>query len=237
VYTPNNIKFRIISSTSLAQFKHDQAFDFNELINNDAYSFSSESRETLLLNYEVWFKFICLLEKIFIKSVHTDDTISTLASTIHYVAIDTIAELSTVIKQHPEIFRKHSSPHGIINTAHTAFVNEVLRVIDGCGDDTMYIAFPKIVSAISSSLHNLLFILHEVEKLNNKKGHYFLSLTDEILALTKNSKSNPLVDRAVMYQDTFGVSKFVLKNYTNSELSKGFFEQMDEAGITITPQV
>jgi len=64
-YIPNNINFRIVSSTSIAKFKQDQAYDFNEIIKQRDV-ITAPAREVILLEYDHWFKWIVKLEKVFL---------------------------------------------------------------------------------------------------------------------------------------------------------------------------
>jgi hypothetical protein len=234
MYTPNNIRFRIVSSVAIAQFKQDQAFDFNELINNEAYSFSTEARETLLLNYEVWFKFICHLERIFIRSLHNKDLILSLADVLRNMAVETLKEVNDVIQTHPSIFHSSDPTTALVAKAHLPFSEHVFATIAESKDSNMYVAFPKIVNAISNSLHNLLFILHEVENLKKQDGNAFLSLTEEILEIREQRGIFPLCDRAKLYREEYNVQDFLVKNYTGKPVDPVIVGILQEAGIYVT---
>lgn len=235
MYTPNNIRFRIVSSSAIAHFKQDQAFDFNELINNEAYSFSPEARETLLLNYELWFKFICNLEKMMIRTLHSNDLLGDMTESIGQLAKDVLVELKDVIQTHPTIFNSTAPTTSLVMRAHAPFSENVFDVIAGSSNNTMYIAFPKIVTAISNMLHNLLFILHEVENLKHDDGDHndFLSMTQEVLEIWRITGVCPLQTRAKLYSETFAVNVFGLKNYSGQPIDPTCFELLGEVGITI----
>ena len=233
MYTPNNIRFRIVSSCAIAQFKQDQAFDFNELINNDAYSFSPEARETLLLNYELWFKFICRLEKMMIRMMHSNDALGDLVVSMDALAKDTLMELQDVIQTHPTIFNTESPTTAVIMKAHRPFIDHIFDVIMKSRGLSMYLAFPKIVTAISNCLHNLLFILHEVEKLKKRENENFLSMTQEIFEIWGVTGVCPLQTRAALYSKEFDVKEFFIKNYSGRQVEPLCFDLMGQVGITI----
>jgi hypothetical protein len=233
MYTPNNIRFRIVSSAAIAQFKQDQAFDFNELINNEAYSFSAEARETLLLNYEVWFKFICRLEKMMIRTLHANDLLGELTLSIDMLARDILTELEDVIQTHPTIFNATSPTTQLIAKAHFPYTNNVFDVISSCREQTMYLAFPRIVNAISNSLHNLLFILHEVENLKKEDGHNFLSMTEEVIEIWNATGVCPLQTRAALYYVTFNAYEFSIKNYSGVPINPECIELLTAVGIVV----
>jgi hypothetical protein len=232
IYTPNNIRFRIVSSAALAQYKLDQAFDFNELINNAEYSFSQESRETLLLNYEIWFRFVCRLERILIRNEHAQEKLGILAEHISMFASDILSELDDIIQAHPTIFNVHTKT--TVKKAYSVFIDYIFKVIGDTENESMYVAFPKIVTAISNSLHNLLFILHEVEHLKSKDGNYFLSFTDEAEEIITRLGTCPLILRAKLYSEMFGVTSFAVKNYSCIELDQSCVEYFKSLGFTLT---
>jgi len=217
MYSPNNIRFRIVSSSAIARFRQDQAFDFNELINNEAYSFSAEARETLLLNYDLWFKFILRLEKVLIRNHQSTEKLGALVEHIEMFAHEVVTEIDDIVRSHPTIFDSHSKSSHAIRKAYGLYHEYLLKLLLGCRGDSMYVAFPKIVNAISNCLHNLLFILHEVENL--KKGNAFLSYTLEVDELIDALGHCPLTYRAKLYHETFGIDQFVIKNYTSGEVN------------------
>lgn len=233
MYTPNNIRFRIVSSSAIAQFKQDQAFDFNELINNEAYSFSPEARETLLLNYELWFKFICRLEKMMIRMMHSNDALGDLVVSMDALAKDTLMESEDVIRTHPTIFNSGSPTTALIMKAHRPFIDHIFDMIVKSRQLSMYLAFPKIVAVISNCLHNLLFILHEVEKLKKNEGENFLSMTHEIFEIWDITGVCPLQTRAALYRKEFAVNEFFIKNYSGRKVEPQCFELMSDVGVTI----
>lgn len=212
-----------MSSAAISRFKHDQAFDFNELINSEAYSFSSESREILLLNYEVWFKFICSLEKIFISRMHTDDTVSVAMHALSERTKWYNQEIGRVIFTHPELFNVFPCLTKTVMAAHSVFVDYIARVCIECANDTMYTAFPKIVLAVSNSLHNLLFVLHEMEHVKAGK-ECFLSLTDTALDILDVTGVDVLEERAKLYRDAFSVREFRVKDYTEARFDNTYAE-------------
>lgn len=236
MYTPNNIRFRIVSSSVISQFKQDQAFDFNELINNyDVYSFSSEARETLLLNYELWFKFICRLEKMIIRTMHSNDSLEGIVPSIDALVRDVVTEMDEVVNTNPTVFGANNFPSRTIALAFKPFTDNISEVVKRCKDDTMYLAFPKIVNAISGGLHNLLCILHEIEALRTPEvSDDFLSLTDTAFEVSKNLNVCPILERAISYRDYFGIKSFYIKNYTHQEVPNDLVERLKSNGFEVT---
>jgi hypothetical protein len=231
MYSPNNIRFRIVSSSAIAQFRQDQAFDFNELINNHEYSFSPESREILLLNYDMWFRFILRLEKVLIRNHHTTDELGSFVEHIEMFARETIVEIGDIMSSHPDLFGTGTPVANVITKSSAVFSDHILRTILACNHESMYTVFPRIVTAISNSLNNLLFILHETENL--KLGNAFLSYTDEVKEISAAEEKCILTDRAKLYQSLNACEGFILKNYTSAEVDADCSTSLVENGIKI----
>lgn len=222
MYTPNNIRFRIVSSNSVAQYKMDQAFDFNELVNNADYSFSQESREILLLHYELWFRFIIRLERVLIKNGNATDAIGSLAENFVMLAQDICSEIDDVTQSHPNLFKSHTKT--LVKKAFAPFLLWIFDTIANTGKDNMYVAFPKIVTTISSSLHNILFILQEIESIKDHatdSSKHFLSYTEETETVRSITKSCPMQIRAKLYKTAFNLESFHIKNYAGDAYDNG----------------
>ncbi len=223
-YSPNNIRFRIVSSNALAQYKLDQAFDFNELVNNMNCSFSQESRETLLLNYELWFRFIVRLERILIKNQNATESLGTIVDHFILLGRDIVVEIEEVMQTHPDLFKSHAK--FIVRKAFVPYIEFIFDTIKKCESDNMYIAFPKIVTAISGALHNMLFILQEMEDLkkcediSHKDCSHFLSYTSESKDIQNTIESCPTFTRASLYKKVYNTSNFIVKNYTHDDVYK-----------------
>ncbi len=223
-YSPNNIRFRIVSSNAIAQYKLDQANDFNELVNNENYAFTQESRETLLLNYEVWFRFIVRLERILIRNQNSSEVLGSLVDHFVMLGRDIVVEIEDVMQSHPDLFKSHAKL--IVKKAFVPYMEYIFKVIKGCEAETMYTAFPKIVIAISGALHNMLFILQEMEDLKkcSDQSHmnceHFLSYTPESRLIHELVKTCPTFTRASIYKKVYHTDKFFIKNYTHADVYK-----------------
>lgn len=239
MYSPNNIKFRIVSSSVIAQFKQDQAFDFNELVNNhDVNSFSKESREILLLNYELWFKFICRFEKMIIRTLHSNDSIDCIVDCLECLISDLLTNAKEIINTNPAIFSTNEYPAQITEFAFKPFVDNILATIKECRNDTMYIAFPKVVTSISTALSNLLCILQEIEVLRTLPTHDdFLSYTYGAIDVKERMNICPLLERANLYRSKFGVTTFAIKNYTKDQIPQGLIDDFCLEGFVIQGKI
>lgn len=218
MYTPNNIEFRIVSANSIAQFKSNQAFDFNEVLHNDKCKFSSDSKELMLLNYDVWFSFILKLEKIFLNIKDLEPISQELINFLLLEVNETLLTIDNVASSHPELFNPKILK--IINKTHKCYIDHTKETINKSTGISIHIAFANIVNSISESLHEMIFELQECEYLLNKtkkEKTAFINLTN----VSHNSpfEFNQLVERTKIYNTAFGIKNFVVKNYTDLDIS------------------
>ena len=232
-YIPNNIEFRIVSSNSIAKFRQQQAFIFNELIRNPKGSFSHSSREILLLNYDLWFKWILRTEKLFLTLIVSDyqqeASISTYEPYLSASVEHVIEEIGDVIQAAPHLFTDNVNN---IVKFQRPYIDYAKSKIAAADKYTIYMAYPKIVSAITGILYNLLHIIHESERIGNDKP--FLSLTKDTMDIFNDTGKLLIVERGLFYKKEFGTSEFALKNYTDKPLDPEVLTQLKEAGLTIT---
>lgn len=206
-YILNNIGFRISSATALSKFKAGQAFDFNELVSmKDNFSFSSASRETLLLNYDLWFKWILKLEASFLKQ--EKDIMNIIMDSLRSQYISVI----DIMASHPKVFTNCIIKQiGVAHIPTNLLLDYDVREVS---EENTYVAFSKIVSAISKKLHRLLFELHEFE-FAQRPGEEFLTFTNSSLSAFNKIGMYPTIERAKFYKEEFGVSTFSIKNYAS----------------------
>lgn len=238
MYIPNNINFRISSSSAIANFKKDQAFDFNEIANGN-FKFHKVSKEILLLNYEIWFKFILRLEKLFVRNhIETEGITKELASHIITLADEAIGEIEDTMISHPVIF--DSAARNIIKETHAIFIEYIFSTIKQRVNDLVPVAFTAIVNVISESLHNLLFQLHEYEALVKIKNNQsedtipFVSYTSTCKKVHEAIGQFPLEHRMQIYKKYFGSNKYIIKNYTTADKIHALCEKrMKDKGLEI----
>lgn len=231
-YVPNNVEFRIVSSRAIAQFKTDQAFDFNELVNNPAFCFSHASREILLLNYEMWFKLVMKLERLMIRRDSTRPIGEELVKYILTMVEDTLHGITDVMDVHEATF--NAAAKQIVRRTNAQFVHYINRQVASCEGHTIYVAFPTIVNSISNALHNLLFQLHEIEHLLNGGRPAFISYTSECADIYAHLGERVLHHRGAIYRELFGVTDFVIKNYSHDAVPQECIDCLRDLGVSVT---
>lgn len=233
MYVPNNIEFRIISSGAIAKFKQDQAFDFNEIAHSTMYKFTRESKEILLLNYEMWFKFVSKLEKLFIRYHSQNSEFSVLLREhVNVLIDDCISEIDEVMACNPAVF--HSDVRHVLSKTNSVFIDFIFHISRQNVGNNIAVAFPLIVRSISDSLHNLLFQLHEIEFLrDNSTGIPFISYSNECKRIITALGVFPVLHRAEIYREAFGQSSFNIKNYSDEPIELECINKLTENGISV----
>lgn len=211
MYTPNNINFRIVSSKTIAQFKHDQSFDFAELVYNNKVVFSPQSREIVLLGYEEWFNFILMLEKYFIS---LDDKATLEQRNVQYILelmSNTKERIAQVMTEHPQYFGEHVTKL-ISRIGSPILVKYMLSGVANIVGKSIYTAFPYVVTLISETLHQGLLALAEYETLLHKPNEAVINCETYPVAVMDSAPPSCelALSKAMVYHETCGVKEFTL---------------------------
>lgn len=213
-YVPNNINFRITSSHVMSKFKSDQSFDLNEVVNNKNYRFTKESREILLLNYDIWSKCVARLERVCITHHDATGLSESFLYTVRHIIDNAFSDIHDIVISNHFLFDKQQ--FDILKQLAEFHRNIMKKGVDSCVGKTIYYAFPKIVKVISACLHNLLFQLQEIEVLISESTEKIVNISDDFdNALGVNTDYDFLIKKIEVYSTAFNVSEFVLKNYAD----------------------
>lgn len=213
-YVPNNINFRITSSHVVSKFKSDQSFDLNEVVNSKNYRFTKESREFLLLNYDIWSKCVMRLERICITHHDASGLSESFLRTVDHIIDTAFSDINDIVISNHFLFNKKQ--FDVLKQIEDYHRSVLTRVVDHCVGKTIYYTFPKIVSVISASLHNILFQLQEIEILMSDEPEKIINLSDDFdNALSAKTDYNLLIEKIKVYSSSFNVDEFVLKNYSD----------------------
>lgn len=232
-YIPNNINFRIVSSTALSKFKHDQAFDFNE-INKHRDEISSAAREVILLEYDHWFKWIVKLEKVFLL-LGENDKVDTLIQKTEVLLRTEMDDISEIMSVYTDFFSPTLT--AFINFVHRYSIENLKSAFSmTLSENDMFCAFSKIVYYISLYLQQILLALQEIEYLIKNKD-----LTTGKLFFSGWCKEScgfeghcPIVERAAYYQKMFKISAFEITNMSSGDVPAVCLAKLKDAEIQIT---
>jgi len=214
-FIKNNLSFRVVSSNAIAKFKAGQAFDFNELARKNN-SFSASSKETLLLEYEYWFKWVLRVEKIFLMLGEEESPKVLVDQLCNSVKLE-FGEIEDMMRCHPEVFEQVTVD--FISVLHKSLSDALCALIRlELAEADMFSAFSLVSNNISDYLQLVLFSLYELEAISNKEPAFI-----DVSTFCHNTKCDTgiciLTEKAKYFRDTFDVDKFIIKNYTSHDIT------------------
>lgn len=236
-FIKNNIQFRIIASKALEAYKHNQAFLLNELCFG-TYEFGGSAKETLLLLYDVWFRWTLKLERYCLTSGNpfTERDITRLKTE----AQETQETVYSIMVAHPNDFEETFLE--VWRNCHKHIDNYILSVIRSQQEKPPTEAFPAIVSQLNICLTSTLYELHEIDSIMRGKRP-FLSFDELSVRYHDITGLSIPVERYKVYEELLGTSSDIeLKVYVGD---KGDLESqhlcdnlctslLHEAGASIT---
>lgn len=231
-YIPNNINFRIVSSTSIAKFKQDQAYDFNEIIKQRDV-ITAPAREVILLEYDHWFKWIVKLEKVFLL-LNEEDKNDTLIQKTDVLLRNEMDDILDIMSIYTDFFS--SDLTAFINYVHRYSVETLkVAITITLKDNDIFSAFSKIVYFISVYLQQVLLALQEIELIlhNKKEKIYKLHYSGFCKDTCHLSGICPIAERSKYYKDNFGKKVFVLHNHTREQMTCDCLERVKKYDIEI----
>jgi hypothetical protein len=236
MYTPNNIHFRIVSSKTLAQFKHDQSFDFAELVYNPKVKFGAESREVVLLNYEEWFNFLLLLEKYFISLNDKVNLTDKHAQYILDMMNATTSRINHVMTENPQHFGELARKV-VENIGRPILVKHLFKGVSKMVGSNIYTAFPYVTTLISETLHQGLLALAEYEALDANATEAVLNC--ESYAFSVSASAPPSCElalaKAKQYKTEYGVNSFRVNDYTlDKETLNAVVRKLNDNGFSVS---
>lgn len=228
MYLKNNIDLRIVTSLAKSQFLQTQHYYLKQIYENID-SFDEGTREIILLNCEVWFKYLCRLERFFIFTSNELDK--------RYIITEfkiTYIEIQDVIRTNIIVFG-YADEYTLLFKQTTDIVFDALRLLLDQFElkhlDTKDI-YKKISQLLSLYIQSIVYIMHELQNLKTKKELPFLSMTDFCLELFKFD-IYPIIERAKMYNRFFGITEFKIKKYIDKDIPIQCLDILKQENFTI----
>ncbi len=219
-YHPNNIRFRTVACKAISQFKENQAFDFNELSCKEKCEipFSDAAKETILLYYDVMFKYLLTVETMFIKMDRQKNLDSVTIERMNELYIDHIVYIIRIFKSHPDVF-KHIN-FGFFNTEKQELINKLItKRISTFAGDNIYKVFPILASFLSDILNGIMLDLYEYENtINNNESNDFIAVTDCTIYYYKYLDINILAEKVQALKTEDEVKEIDIKIFTDGNL-------------------
>ena len=222
-YHRNNITFRIASSSALAKFKNMQANAFSQLTRQDI-AFDSASKEVVLLEYDVFSKWLYGIEKYLLSADERTDVTDFLKREVFDSYKQNLLIIENIIEQHKDTFSDnvleftklvHDYMTGFVKLAIAKKVNAIPAK-----------AFGQIATILTCYLEHMLICMHEYN--NNcvtKREHSFISLNDSCLHFRANefNELEPLIQRINFFKKHYALNSFMFKDY---RLKKSEFDDV-----------
>jgi hypothetical protein len=237
----NNVEFRIVSSSALEKWKNVQAFQLNQVTRGNFY-FPKDRRETLLLKYDLWSRWLFEIENLMIElggnnrtseiQPHDKDIIISLAK-------KTSSRYFEILSNEKDTFKGDFSE--IWLRTHTNAFNHMLdeiREIEGS-----YIsAFVNIVNLLVEVMQYTLTEIHELNQIlihskevnvGDELKDVFLVVSDFCLKYFMKTGKCLVSQRVKIYKEYFNIQDVYIKNYTEKALPRVLFEHIENAGVKI----
>ena len=253
----NSIEFRIYSSGALEKFKNVQSFQLNQLVNGRFY-FAQNRRELLLLKYDMWYRWLCEIENLFIeystehKKYQFDQSDRDFVGSLMQKTHETYMQI--IVDTHQDFFdaRFASIWLELNETVHSYMGNALDKLVGAVYIDT----FLSISDTLIKILQNTLIEIHELDSLfckknikcddcinerecPKKKRH---DAEDEIPFLIIGNLTQEcfaeidvclVAERLRIYKKYFEIDEVFLKNYTEFPFSPNVVNQILEQGVEI----
>ena len=256
VFFSNSIEFRIHSSKSLERWKNVQSFQLNQLVNGKYY-FSQDVKEILLLNYDLWSKWLYEVENYCIEingmcqtnCTSTDKSnekcksrsgeTKVIDENIEFVdvLVDKVTEeFNHVVFKNQKCFKKELLVAW--EKQHAASIRHMKEEMKLLVNASLPFFFAILVDLISKVLQHALIEIHEIENLiafrNGKTKDCPFLVVD---AFDKKNLNNPNVysikERVINYQEKFNLTEVCLINYTDDPIPAKVVNEIEDQGVTV----
>lgn len=229
-YQQNNIIFRIASSDAQSKFKAAQAHSFIQVSRRE-FEFDDSAREVLLLSYERMSAWILRVERAFLALEHrkVDDAfrdhitndLDALFKAIEEVMSDHTDVFDSDLAQYVKMVHGYSLPI-LKNTLARKLTADVCK------------AYHNMLSVLTMYLQHLLLALHEYNNNVILKRPAFICIAEFSLLTDDDAlKFSSLISRACYFSDKFGISSFVTKNYTDTEIEDEVVNMLNDLSLKV----
>ena len=240
---PNCIDFRIHSSNVLQEWKKNQSFQLGQ-ITEGKFFFSADKKEILLLQYDLWSRFLYEIENYIIELMNLHKEKST--DIIKKEDIDNIVGLA---KKTFDVYENaictninHNFDKEFSNIwlhVHTKTNKMIISQLKSLLGYSYIIFYTMITKFLSKMMHYTLMEIHEINSLfalkesdiNKKPPFLIVTTLDE--TYNKFYKISLTYERYMVYKEFFDMSKLYFKNYSNEKIDIQTFEMIENEGTEI----
>jgi len=229
-FKPNNIGFRVVSSKCIEVYKNAQGFALSEVSRRSIHTFSKTSREILLLEYDVWFRWLIEVEALLKNDGEVKE--STKKAIVELSDVYTNS-MERTISTHPEVFDSNyvNVWRESYKLVHNYMKKEILLSTASDISGLMSYVTAVILAVLNTTLHEL----YEIDTLVYTQDLMFISICDICVSYkTLNRGDNCLLlERLEVYRKTrnFGDS-IIVKNYLDTYPADKI-KRLTDAGYSI----
>lgn len=217
MYLKNNIQFRIISSLSKSYFLQTQHY-YLKLMLDDIESFDIYSREIILLNFEMWFRFITKIEKFLIFSAEPVNI-----EHILYEFKHTDMEIQDIIRSNPKSFDNQDKKLNIFNGITKIFYTFLeLSLVKYKNQSDLFSFISKMLALYIQNKIHITADLH----------NHSISATDFCLEL-QTYKIPLLYELAKLYNVYDSRQIFKIKNYLLTDIPLDCLKPFKDSDLII----
>jgi len=224
----NNIEFRIISSKAIEQWKNVQAFQLRQLINGKFF-FAKDSREILLLKYDLWSRFLYEVESYCIETAEENNTVK--ADKIDFILL--LAEkTSSTFKELTAGTHKDKFDQSFVNILfklHELPHKYLIYEIKSLEKLELGMFFSKLVTLVASIMQHTLIELYELDNIDSKKNDTnFVIVTRLDDIIFKTLGEHVLIDRLKIYKEYCNFTDIYIKNYTDAPIQNNIISRIEK---------
>jgi len=237
-FFPNSIDFRIHSSKALEKWKNVQAFQLNQLINGRFY-FGQYQREILLLNYDLWSKWLYQIEAFCIEVSNKKKQPITDPSDIEFISAITkkVHEcIDRTIAENPEYFNEQFTK--VWSAQHDNMREYMFNKIGTFTGISINTFFTACVDLITDIMQHSLIEIHEIDSLCNSNKNScgnipFLIVNDFNEKAFQKFGKCLISERLAAYKQFFEIDEICVKNYTEDPIPCGIADRIETMGVKI----
>jgi hypothetical protein len=233
----NHLKYRIVASKALADFRLRQAQILMDVAYSSAYRFSETAQTCMAVTYDLWSDCAESIER-YLLEMPTGSILSGKdLDNIIKMCKDSQDDLLLLIKESPA-----DLDYDLINLFYAATCKNLERLVQGVSLDlyntTPTPAFAACICNINSFLQEALFTLQECDHLikekDLKKNPAFISVEDKAYLHAVSSCYSSFKERLVLYKQQFDIDEVIIKEYLSVPFKPdGLVKEVSSAGVRV----
>jgi len=214
-FVKNNIKYRIAAGSSIAKYKHSQAFLLSELAFNPFHEFSVEAKEILLLKYDVWFDFLCEVEQ-FLLVMESDTTDQATIKNVINMSDERVEYYKETLTSNDSIFSKEYTSLWL--EVHEMSYRLLVSDINDMTGLTHAEFFASMTSKLINTMNHTLYELQEIDILLFTKKDFEFNLDSVCCTYFGKFGESLIGNKLKMFEKVRKSEKISIKKYADVDV-------------------